>query len=700
MEIRMIKALAFVPPGEVLEYFEAAYGALEFAESKKLAKWFKRNYLGSSSSRPRYSPDFWTTGAASETSFPRTQNSVEEWHRWLKVVVSQRHASIVVFLMANRENMAENEEKILEQWLNDELSIDEEEFEPNLGSVRNNSPNNHSENDFSDSGEEFLLTSDHDSNSDLSEDEEEDEAEAEVIEENTSGYFYGKNRFKWARAPPARNARVRSHNIIRLPGTTSRARPIDPYNPKESFEKIFDVDIKNTILKWTNIKMAALRIKYKSMDRFELRDCTEQELDAFLGLLIYSAVFKSNHEAVASLFATDGTGRDIFRLCMSSLRFYTLLLCLRFNNPEDRNDRKKTDPGCIVTDIINIFNKNSQANYSIGANATIDEMLVGFRGRCAFKMYIPSKPNKYGLKMQCLADSKTHYALNTYLYCGKNSDGLTLTAEERKFPIPVQACVRLCKPILNSNRNITTDNWYTSMELVNIMKSKGLTVVGTMRKNKREISKDFLPHKSRQVGSSLFGFTKDTTMVSFVPKKNKSVVLVSSMHHNNTVDDNTSKPEIILHYNSTKGGVDSVDQMCSVYSSSRRTRRWPMPVFYRLLDMSTLNAYIIQQSHERAAKMTRMMFLKGLAKIMCEPHMKERYYTQKLPVQLRMSIGTILKLQPVAQDSDESLKLERNKRKSCSLCPPNKKAKTVHLCGKCKMPICLTCSKPVCFSCL
>ncbi|XP_055912327.1 uncharacterized protein LOC129946231 [Eupeodes corollae] len=94
MEIRMIKALAFVPPGEVLEYFEAAYGALEFAESKTLAKWFKRNYLGSSSSRPRYSPDFWTTGAASETSFPRTQNSVEAWHRRLKVVVSQRHAGL------------------------------------------------------------------------------------------------------------------------------------------------------------------------------------------------------------------------------------------------------------------------------------------------------------------------------------------------------------------------------------------------------------------------------------------------------------------------------------------------------------------------------------------------------------------------------------------------------------------------------
>lgn len=364
-------------------------------------------------------------------------------------------------------------------------------------------------------------------------------------------------------------------------------------------------------------------------------------------------------------------------------------------------NEKKTDPGCIVTEIINIFNKNAQENYSIGANATIDEMLVAFRGRCKFKMYIPSKPNKYGLKMQCLADSKTHYAFNTYLYCGKNTEGLTLTEEEKKYPIPTQACLRLCKPILNSNRNITTDNWYTSMELINVMKSRGLTVVGTLKKNKKEIPKAFLPHKDRQVGSSLFGFTKDTAIVSYVPKKNKSVILMSSMHHDNFVDESTNKPEIILHYNSTKGGVDSVDQMCSVYSSSRRTRRWPMAVLYRLLDMSALNAYIIQQSHESASKMTRLVFMKGLAKILCEPHMKERFYTQRLPVQLKTGIRNILRLEAdAAPEDEEALKLERNKRKRCSLCPSNKKAKTVHLCATCKLPICLTCSKQVCLSCL
>lgn len=46
------------------------------------------------------------------------------------------------------------------------------------------------------------------------------------------------------------------------------------------------------------------------------------------------------------------------------------------------------------------------------------------------------------------------------------------------------------------------------MELVEYLKTKGLTFVGTLSKNKAHIPKEFLPHKTREVGSSLFGFTK------------------------------------------------------------------------------------------------------------------------------------------------------------------------------------------------
>ena len=46
-------------------------------------------------------------------------------------------------------------------------------------------------------------------------------------------------------------------------------------------------------------------------------------------------------------------------------------------------------------------------------------------------------------------------------------------------------------------------------------------------------------------------------------------------------------------YNETKAGVDTMDQMTRTYSCKQKTRRWPLVVFYNMLDISAINAYVI-----------------------------------------------------------------------------------------------------------
>lgn len=179
--------------------------------------------------------------------------------------------------------------------------------------------------------------------------------------------------------------------------------------------------------------------------------------------------------------------------------------------------------------------------------------------------------------------------------------------------VPTQSVIHLAKPLFGSNRNITCDNWFTSIELIEYLKKKGLTCVGTMKKNKREIPKEFLPSKHRDIGSTLYGFTSQNTLLSHVPKKNKAVILVSSMHHTEAIDESTGKPEIIEFYNKTKGGVDEIDKKCSIYTSSRRTRRWPMTIFYRMLDISTVNSHLLYDIHHKKTT-ERGIFVKELAR--------------------------------------------------------------------------------------
>ena len=99
------------------------------------------------------------------------------------------------------------------------------------------------------------------------------------------------------------------------------------------------------------------------------------------------------------------------------------------------------------------------------------------------------------------------------------------------------------------------------------------------KKNKREILVAFLPIKEKTINSSMFGFQKKVSLVSFNPHKNKSVILLSTMHKNISINAEAEKPGIIHFYNSTKGGVDTVDQLCGNYSVSKRTRRWPLCIF-------------------------------------------------------------------------------------------------------------------------
>lgn len=104
-----------------------------------------------------------------------------------------------------------------------------------------------------------------------------------------------------------------------------------------------------------------------------------------------------------------------------------------------------------------------------------------------------------------LSDANTNYPLNAYMFAGKDSDGIGLTAQEKTLQELTQSVLRLVKFICGSNRNITADNYFTSMELVSELKERKLTYVGTMRKNKKDIPQEFQAKRKRKVGSTEYG---------------------------------------------------------------------------------------------------------------------------------------------------------------------------------------------------
>ena len=188
---------------------------------------------------------------------------------------------------------------------------------------------------------------------------------------------------------------------------------------------------------------------------------------AHLGLLYLKNVKKVNHPSFHEIFATDGTGMEIFRVCMSYNRFLFLLLMIWFDDVLTRNQRKQI---AKLTEICKFYkNLSGAAKLAIASlNVTIDETLAPFRERCSFIQYISNKPAKYGLKIFVLYDAKSFYTGNLEVYCGKQPDGLYQLLNS-SFDI----VSRLVNCIKGSGCNITTDNWYTSYPLaISLIKQK------------------------------------------------------------------------------------------------------------------------------------------------------------------------------------------------------------------------------------
>lgn len=403
-----------------------------------------------------------------------------------------------------------------------------------------------SEVDDSDADPDFTIDDnrqDEDSSTSNSDDEtlmdvvNEDENEELIANENTPLPPFFLERMKksefgppnaWVSKHPPRNVRTPQRNIIRtLPGIRGPARALgNAPEKKEVWKLFFDNDIIETIVNNTNIKLASVREKIDSRtSKSNYRNTDEEEVNALIGLLLLASILKSNNENMNSLFSKDEFSRPIFRATISEKRYKVLIACLRFDDAQTREVRKTNNKAAAISDIFEKVISNSKTVYCPSAHLTIDEMLISFRGRCAFKIYMPKKPKKYGIKVMCLTDAKTSYLYNGYIYTGKGSDGVGLTDKQRELSIPTQSLIRLCTGIEGSNRNITADNYFSSIEGVDELGKRKLTYVGTMRKDKRCIPPEFLPSNSRPVQTALYGFRKEATLLSFVPKKKQSCML-------------------------------------------------------------------------------------------------------------------------------------------------------------------------------
>ena len=101
-------------------------------------------------------------------------------------------------------------------------------------------------------------------------------------------------------------------------------------------------------------------------------------------------------------------------------RFKVLLHCLHMND----NATKKS-PGDPEYDwlhklrpLLTSINSNFLHQYNPNRELSVDEAMVGFKGRSSLKQYMPMKSTKRGYKVWCLCDSHNGFICNFEVYTG------------------------------------------------------------------------------------------------------------------------------------------------------------------------------------------------------------------------------------------------------------------------------------------
>ena len=82
------------------------------------------------------------------------------------------------------------------------------------------------------------------------------------------------------------------------------------------------------------------------------------------------------------------------------------------------------DPFFKLAPLLNLTSHNFHLRYRPHLELSIDEAIVGYKGRHRLKMYNPNKPQKWGFKVRQQADAHSWCVLSQILYRGKPHDPL------------------------------------------------------------------------------------------------------------------------------------------------------------------------------------------------------------------------------------------------------------------------------------
>ena len=438
-------------------------------------------------------------------------------------------------------------------------------------------------------------------------------------------------------------------------------------------------------------------------------DTCNNEMKKFLGMTILMGLVEKPR--LELYWSTDGIDETpFFPQCMPRDRFLNLLSFMHVADNETALQRGNPDfdPIYKIRPIYDVLSLRFRTVYTPEQNICIDEAMAPWKGRLRFRQYIPSKPDKWGIKLYPICESSSGYICDFDVYTGAdyvpNPDADPFENHEGHTYHVVMGLLRRAG-FLDKGYSVYMDNYYASPTLFDTLFAQNTIAVGTVRANRKEMPKAIKNTKLKK-GEVIFRQRDNLLALKWFDKRDvfilstKHLPTMSIANDLNRDGDPIVKPTSVLDYNKNMGGVDLFDQICKYYTFSRKTLKWWVKLFFHFINLAITNSYILyKKNHNGPKPLSQYMFRKELARELINSHQLPR------PARNR----------PIRNDNNENRLFERhfpdlipakdgakvaNPTRKCVVCNPSsghrrapgetsKRKETRYWCADCKQALCV-----------
>ena len=228
----------------------------------------------------------------------------------------------------------------------------------------------------------------------------------------------------------------------------------------EIFELIVTDEIIDHIVIYSNLyaNQSIGNKEFKKTSRLCKReDITAPEIRLYLAALIYRGVLGKPKEHLYyiknKIFETPG-----FRRIISHDKMVLLEKFLHFDDNEELGD--SYNKAAKIQPVLEKLVKRFKLLYKLERNISIDESIL------LWKDCIPKKRSRFGLKAFVLSEGSIGYVWNVILYIGRD----TMLSENIDSNYhATKVVLTLMKGLLHKGHCVYIRNWYTSIEICNVL---------------------------------------------------------------------------------------------------------------------------------------------------------------------------------------------------------------------------------------